>query len=110
MQIVGLGVGCTGLAVNSYLEDLFAPPLIPGHLSSEHLEVSAPSSTPSTTLFYCAPDAGTPLAESLLASAEMTTAGSPRYSNPPLPDTPTPLSQVLQPPSPRYSNPPLPGK
>ena len=32
-----------------------------------------------------------------------------RYSNPPLPGTPTPLSQVLQRPSPRYSNAPLPG-
>ena len=32
----------------------------------------------------------------------------PKYSNPPLPSTPTPLSQVLQPRSPKYSNPPLP--
>ena len=36
-------------------------------------------------------------------------SNGPLYSNPPLPGTPTPLSQVLQPPSPKYSNPPLPG-
>ena len=46
---------------------------------------------------------------SLAAKHPGLTLAPPRYFNPPLPGTPTPLPQVLQPPSPRYSNPPLPG-